>query len=350
MTTLYEKFLSENPTQICFSTFRKGRPFFCLSPKVNDREQCLCQTCCNLQHLSNALFYHSAVSTRDINMHLNTIVCSKSNLHCCLRDCQVCQEFVAYNLHGITSRTIRYMQWEKVINEQGFKVTRCSQKIDSSINVVSLFQKALEEYAIHQYTFTHQYREIRLVKDNLARGDLALHVDFSENYGSKVSMEVQAAHFGHHAQVVIHQGILYEAGGDPIAFATLSDDSRKNAAAVAAHINKVLEHFCTNRQQFGKLIVFSDSPSSQYRNMNTIFLIGILCQKYKFIDFEWIFTEKGHGKSSADGIGAAIKRKADSHVACGGSIQSSDDLVPILYDSKIFITKVRLWLSHYVKR
>lgn len=47
---LFEKFKSENPnSSIGRTTFYKGRPFFVVKPKINDREQCLCIQCSNTQ-------------------------------------------------------------------------------------------------------------------------------------------------------------------------------------------------------------------------------------------------------------------------------------------------------------
>jgi hypothetical protein len=49
MTNLYEKFVSEFGTILSKSTFCSKRPFFVCKPKINDREQCLCMRCANLQ-------------------------------------------------------------------------------------------------------------------------------------------------------------------------------------------------------------------------------------------------------------------------------------------------------------
>jgi hypothetical protein len=56
-------------------------------------------------------------------------------------------------------------------------------------------------------------------------------------------------------------------------------------------------------------------------------------------DWEWIFSEAGHGKGAPDGIGAAIKRQADVFVAHGGNVCSTAELIGILSDSKIHILR-----------
>jgi hypothetical protein len=157
----------------------------------------------------------------------------------------------------------------------------------------------------------------------------------------KTGAEIQAAHFGNHESIVIHQGVFYQSENNPISFATLSDDMRKTASAVAAHLDSIIEEITNSYHSRRKLFIFSDSPSSQYRNKNTIRMLCHLCTKFNFSHgFEWLYTEKGHGKSCADGVGAAIKRQADSYVARGGSLNNCDDLLQILSDSKIVLKKV----------
>jgi hypothetical protein len=135
---------------------------------------------------------------------------------------------------------------------------------------------------------------------------------------------------------------------EPILFCNISADTRKTGPSIAAHLDATLKELTRGRsEKFRKLILFSDSPSSQDRNRNTIFLINHPCDKYKFQNFEWICTEQGHGKSSADGIGAAIKRRADSHVAHGGSIKQINDLIEVLSESKIIVKTVSCTLCSF---
>jgi hypothetical protein len=241
----------------------------------------------------------------------------------------------------VVPTVIRYQQWEGVANDNGYSSTKCIEKSDMAVNVAHNFEDALAKYAFHRYSYCNQYREIRKAKDSLTDGCLAIHMDFSENFLCKSGEEVQSAHFGYHYSVVLHQGILYEVGKEPVSFCTMSDDNRKTAPSIAAHLNSVLSDITTHREKWKKLFLFSDSPSSQYRNSKTIFLIDHVRVRHKFEEFEWIYTERGHGKSAADGVGAAVKRRGDDHISCGGSICNAEELCRLFSDSKIVIKKVR---------
>jgi hypothetical protein len=85
----------------------------------------------------------------------------------------------------------------------------------------------------------------------------------------------------------------------------------------------------------------SDSPSSQYRNKFTLFLISVLCRQMGYKSWSWLYSESGHGKGAPDGVGAAVKRQADAYVARGRSIKKASDIVDILSsaESKIGILK-----------
>ena len=93
---------------------------------------------------------------------------------------------------------------------------------------------------MHEFKIRHQFSEIRGVKENLKQDELLIHIDFSENYSCKRGEEVQAAHFGNRSQVTIHQGVCYRPGSPANGFVTLSDDKRKSADAIAAHVNAIL--------------------------------------------------------------------------------------------------------------
>lgn len=65
-----------------------------------------------------------------------------------------------------------------------------------------------------------------------------------------------------------------------------------------------------------------------------------MCRDLGIPRFEWIYSESGHGKGPADGVGAAIKRRADETVAKGGSVTNAEDIHQLHSTSKILTFKV----------
>ena len=67
----------------------------------------------------------------------------------------------------------------------------------------------------------------------------------------------------------------------------------------------------TSSETIQKIIIISDSPTSQYHNKFSVFF----AQKCVFesnITIEWVYTESGLGKGPADGVGATVKTVIDN--------------------------------------
>lgn len=54
---------------------------------------------------------------------------------------------------------------------------------------------------------------------------------------------------------------------------------------------------------------------TQYRQKKNFYLFNNQLYYFGFKRATWSFFEAGHGKGAADGVGAALKRKADNLVA-----------------------------------
>lgn len=82
-----------------------------------------------------------------------------------------------------------------------------------------------------------------------------------------------------------------------------------------------------------------------------MYLFKQLCNDLGIHDFQWLYTEAGHGKGPADGIGGAIKRTADGFISTGRTIQNASDLANVLADrnSNIVIKVVSCYLSTFNK-
>jgi hypothetical protein len=337
---LYEKFVSENLNEpIGKSTFYKYLSKFrhLKSPSLNARETCLCKICTNTQLLTDALYSRRFIPTREKESLVNKIVCSSNNFSCTHRLCEACQNKVVVDAVDSTGVIVTFYQWEE--SSSGSSVV-CQKKEGSAASVLEKFEAQLSSYAGHAFRACHQLREVQHMRKNLQNGDIMLHVDYSENFTCKWNEEIQAAHFGNaHGQVVIHQGVMYSEGQEPQSFATISDDPRKTSDAVAAHIEAILGE-AEMLFDIKRLIIVSDSPSSQYRNRYTLFLINKMCQEHKIDQLEWLFSESGHGKGAPDGVGAALKRMADSYVAHSNSVLNATDFISVCSTSKVILKLV----------
>ena len=172
-------------------------------------------------------------------------------------------------------------------------------------------------------------------------------IDFSENYVAKYNEEVQSVHFGaSKRQISLNTGVFYLKGTDnklkAKSFCTLSDNLDHQAHAVWAHMAPILKMVSRNHPETVAVHFFSDSPSSQYRNRFNMHLmktkVPMFFKKVKYIT--WNFMEAGHGKGPMDGVGGAMKRRADEYVMHGSDITSARDFINTFKKSNIYITEI----------
>jgi hypothetical protein len=328
MEALHGKFIACHPEFACsIMTFRRHKPDHFQTPKPSDREQCLCLRCENLDLLVQATHAAGLIAVRDKQQLLEALVCSTDRPACLSRGCAECKDRspiltdVASHVESVAVPFWRAKEGSSGM-EKAMRTLECREAVET-------LQENLLSYALHFMRMMHQFRAIKELKLSLEPGHLILHVDFSENYSAKYHREVQSAHFGDRQQVTIHQGVAYVAGQESQAFATLSDDNDKKAEAIAAHLRPIFQRFNLAFGKFDRVSIVSDSPSSQYRNRKTLYIIDrVLRTELDIMRWQWIYTEAGHGKGAADGVGAAIKRRCDTRVTHGDQMEivTADDV------------------------
>jgi len=92
------------------------------------------------------------------------------------------------------------------------------------------------------------------------------------------------------------------------------------------HLIPILQLAKDENASVENLYVLSDGPTTQYRCRENFFLLTKIPLKMVFKTVNWNFIETGHGKGAPDGIGAVIKRTADTFVLQGEDITNARDL------------------------
>jgi hypothetical protein len=318
MGFLLAKFKIQHPQfNIHLSTFYRHRPDHVVTATLADREQCLCPKCENLDLLVDGMYKARLLSSKEKHEILLEFICSEDSVACLSRQCSDCKDKspivgdVAADLPEVM-----YHRWEPKVGTSGYHTV--SRKVSCEVAIQQLLTQ-LCEYAAHFMRFRHQYQAIHRLKSNVQAGHLILHIDFSQAYDSKYNRLTSNGYYAHStSQITIHQGVAYLKGFDPQSFATLCDDNNKKSDAIAAHLDPVLDHFQLLLGESLELVsLISDSPSSQYRNRKTLYIVDRVLRRRNIVRWQWIYTEAGHGKSAADGVGATIKRRCNQLVSSG---------------------------------
>lgn len=354
MKNLHKKFIEESNSTISFSTFSRARPFWVTRPSCKDRDTCACILHSNVDLLIFGLYTIKAVNVKNGKEALDKIVCNIKNDECMSGKCNNCKnKKVIYNDDIEENINVKFYQWRTVQEERYIqgnpKIVKRMGKEKQIKKLIELKEKLnsmLIKFKTHVYHMLHQSVQKKQLKNNLFGKELLLTIDFSENYLAKYKEEIQSMHFGaSKQQISLHTSVLYYHNGDkvvPRSFCTVSNNLAHQAHAVWAHLDPILNQLSREFPQTKLFHVFSDSPSSQYRNRTNIWLFKTYLPNYfPLLEIAtWNFSEPGHGKGAVDGVGGTLKRRADEKVLHGSDIRNASDFVQLFLNSKITVLEV----------
>lgn len=338
MKNLHRKFVKETETKISYALFCRLRPFYVVHQKLDGRDTCLCKLCSNTEYMINSLHKNKIINERFANDCVHHLTCEAKSVKCYLRQCDGCVDkqmnFNEFDGNAI----IHYEKWdtkkEKYKDKSGkVKETTLTIKVrveQSALEVVNKLEEQMLKYLKHKGNIMNQFTSIKLLKTQMKDDEVLVHMDFSENYNLKYHSEVQSFHFGGsrkqvslHTVVLYYKNSIYEDTKNKL-FCTISENLSHGPQAILGHLQPIFQFINDKKPNLRAIHFLSDGPSSQYRNKLMFQLFPKEIQKY-FSNVQsttWNYLEAGHGKGAPDGIGAVVKRTADSLVSQGKDISS----------------------------
>ena len=154
---------------------------------------------------------------------------------------------------------------------------------------------------VHVKLAQSQHSTVRGQRQNLKPGEATGQVDFAQNWLIGYGEEVQSAFFAKDP-VTVHPVVLHIRVGDEIVIVSLivaTDDRRHDAGAILAILDQVLRWVQEHFPHVKVIHWWSDSPSSQYRNIT---MFSIICRHHERygIKCTWSYFESGHGKGPCE--------------------------------------------------
>ncbi|KAJ8678063.1 hypothetical protein QAD02_013850 [Eretmocerus hayati] len=355
LTDLHQRYLKQINYHMGFTTFTKYRPSYCVAPKVTERDTCARHVHENFSLLVQSLFKNEMIPYNSSDKILSELLCAHRTDECFSRECPSCnQNNMKLEIADKESDEIfNYLQWiteketrisartKKEIQVQVTKKVLMTCKIS---NLEKLFHDSLRNFVEHEGRIFHQQNFWKNIENVITLSDLLFILDFSQNWLGKCTKEVHALHFGaSRPQFSLHTGMLYSQLLNE-GFTTISESLSHDAIAIVTHLKNILDFYLPRFPLVTNLGFLSDGPTTQYKNRFAIHAITqFLLPLYpQILTFSWNFSEAGHGKGPADGIGAVVKRAADDKVKYGADIMDLDSLMSALGDSveKIHISPV----------
>ncbi|CAH2982329.1 unnamed protein product [Chilo suppressalis] len=349
---LYKKYRAEGGTAK-LTAFKKYRPFYVLQPKLSNRETCGCIKHENFSMKIAKLNSLGMIETTSLNEILLNIVCDLDSKACAYDECSTCinkcMKFDEDNpgINDIVTWNEFSMQTHEYINKSDGKTMTTKKMVkrdiqDKLMTLTESFNQELKVMKKHAFNIKHQYTQYLLCIKNLKFTEVAIHIDFSENYACKFATEVQSMHFGaSKSQVTIHTGVLYAKEKKSQSFASISASNEHGPEAIWAHLNPILIHVRNKYPLVNAVHFFSDGPATQYKQKKNFFLFTKFTVNMGFPLSTWNFSESAHGKGAADGVGGGLKRRLDDNVKHGIDIpdaytaytclKNSDSIVMTFY-------------------
>ena len=326
LNNLHEKFIREN-TNVAISraTFCRYRPKHARLSKFMQRRVCLC-----LQHTNIALKLEGAkVLPRSTTSLLEM---SEEDIK------EKCKDVPEY---------IRYHSWQKealIHKEKKISKVKLRAKKTARENFVAELLSDLPSFREHCNTVETQHREIRYLRDNLSPKELVCQLDYSENWAAKYMDEISSAYYDR-IQITVHPMVVSSRGKDGQSktkcYVGVSEVTNHSAPTTLAFLSKLIPMIKEEYPEATTMHFVSDSPSSQYRNQKICNLIANFHQIFK-MQASWSWLEVGHGKGACDGVGGALKRRADSLVKQRKIISSADDFVEEIEKTETSITIIKV--------
>ena len=368
LSNTHLKFCSEFVSwKISYSLFCQLRPFWVVFPTSSDRETCLCKVHDNLQLTVDSLVDLKVLQNVSVERLCDAIACNSANKACMYGACSSCAnrqlEFFCDHEYDSECTTctnglpkLRMYERNKIVTCYRWK-TKVDVASDGKKNsivckdnetlelgtLVHRFFDMLSAARRHVFNIRHQYLQYRNCRSRLDDTSCMLHIDFAENYLCQYHKEIQSVHFGgSHHQTTMHTGVLYVGQEKPTTFCTISDSRAHDPIAIWEYLAPVLTQLRRTYPRVTNVHIFSDGPTTQYRQKKNFFLFATKLFQYGFSYATWNFFEASHGKGAADGVGAVLKRTADRLVKHGLDLPSARDV----YSQLTSVTNVQL---HFVE-
>jgi hypothetical protein len=311
---LFNTFESQNPNICTYQTFAKYWPALFVKPSPSEFGTCLCTYCQNIELKVNSLQLRQLVSS---HICLENIIEKARDENYDLEN-QFRAEVDSLADDDKKEIDIAYNQWEKVKQTEvskntgrvkGDKMMRQAKHMKAE-ELGKAVLKEFEQYKQHlerDHIMKAEIKKVRMEANE--ESDIAvLHIDWAEQHKLTEIKEIQSAYFNGRYTYDIHTGYCYTKE-DSHGFASLSDSSDHKAEAIHAALKHKIADLVENGKK--RIVICSDSPTSQYRNGKNVYLMKRLAQELK-INIRLLFTEAGHGKSPCDGVGGNIKTQVEA--------------------------------------
>ncbi|XP_058789571.1 uncharacterized protein LOC131663272 [Phymastichus coffea] len=326
----------------CLAFFCQLQPPYCFfAGEPGTHNICVCSTHDNVKLKTAAV--NPKISYREA---IAASVCSTNNKCCMFRKCNSCPsqdsvyQFLSDGIDIESMRNVKYTIWSttKVAGNTSentsfskISLIECDEPFEVLLNTTS---EDIYNLTQHHFISSQQKDYYCQCRKTLDRFTAVLIIDFAENYSFIAQNSPQGLYFNN-VQATLFTGVLYykdNGTGDVScqSYCVISDSKTHQAYSVNAFQEAILNEIKQEFPWITQLIYFSDGAPTQFKNKNHLINICYHEEDFGLIVVSYNFFMTSHGKSAADGIGAAAKRRARKAALQGHCILDAEQMYDYL--------------------
>ena len=323
----------ENDSEKCsLSTFCNLRPKNVLLLGDSPKEQCKCQIHENLFLKLEALGYDYESSWWE------TVLCDISpNSPCWKNTCIECKDGKKVIPRKALNAMTTYNQWNtiEVPNQSKNKLDTDADETYKKIAIVMKEVRVGEVLDELQESFAKvkEHQNIKRIQASEFQKDLVnesvrvLQIDYAMAYQCELQKETMGALWTRGSVNLFTCAIYHKGETKTMMFCT--NYKGKDKFSTGLFLDMIYNDYILPYEDIQTEVIWSDGPSSEFKNQYMRFLIQELSKKHGK-PFIWKFSATSHGKGVVDGVGGKVKSSVHKKVMSLGKDR------PIVQDSESF--------------
>lgn len=249
------------------------------------------------------------------NGFVEQFLCVEPKKDCWFGKCRHCDGISIKNLTDIVGNTSFDLDVSWPVWRKNVATKRIERQMEQGnlktllVHLAALSSQFLRHHFVkREQSDTFNKYDLQRASNSQIGHEGLLQIDFAENFVCESQDEVQSAHWNQRQLTLFTTALYYN--GEIKSKVFVSDCLIHTKDTILPYLYKILSSMPVSLKT---LKIWSDGPTSQFKNKFIAAAIGVLEEKFN-IKIIWNFFATSHGKGCVDGIGATAKSVVRRHV------------------------------------
>ena len=330
---LYLETCETDEEKCSFSAFRSLRPKNVLLLGESPKEPCKCT-------IHETLFLKlEAIGCDYESSWWETVVSDTTpNSQCWQNTCVLCKDGEKIIPGKELIELTTYKQWNVIeVANQSKSTTNNAETykklalVIKEVRVGEVLDEVQESFGkVKEHQNVKRNQACEFQKDLMDDSVRVLQIDYAMAYQCELQNETMRALWARGSANLFTCAIYHRSETKTMIFCT--DYKGKDKFSTGVFLNMIYSDFMSPNDNVDTELIWSDDPSSEFKNQYMCFLIQELSKKHGK-PFIWTFSATSHGKGVVDGVGGKIKSSVHKKVMSlgkdGAVVQDSESFAKL---------------------